>query len=135
MGKGYDFPEDILNTIISKLDIDTRRSLGIYTRLKIPDELKVKISMTFKDLQRGKKCSLVEIGPLRTPFKDDFEDTLQIPMKMYQLARLWHEFDTFPNHPPEELVEYVVCHISSELNDYGDYYSEYQIESYDLIEY
>lgn len=36
-------PREILNKIISFLDIDTRRSLGIYTKLKIPENIKNKL--------------------------------------------------------------------------------------------
>lgn len=32
-------PRDVTNKIIAKLDIDSRRSLGIYTRLSIPQKL------------------------------------------------------------------------------------------------
>lgn len=37
------FPSEIINKIISKLNIDTRRSLGIFVKLKIPEELKLKL--------------------------------------------------------------------------------------------
>lgn len=36
-------PCDVMNLIIRKLDIDTRRALNIYTRLKVPDELRRKL--------------------------------------------------------------------------------------------
>ena len=39
-----EFPKDINNKIISLLDIDTRRTLNIYTKLKIPQELSEKIT-------------------------------------------------------------------------------------------
>lgn len=38
-----ELPPEIINKIISFLDIDTRRSLGIYTKLKIPEDIKNKL--------------------------------------------------------------------------------------------
>lgn len=32
-------PRDVIKKIVAKLDIDTRRSLGIYTRLSVPPQL------------------------------------------------------------------------------------------------
>lgn len=34
-----DLPRELQHMIVSKLDIDTRRALGIYTRLKVPHSL------------------------------------------------------------------------------------------------
>lgn len=43
----YIIPDDVVKKIISKMDIDTRRSLNIYTKLKIPQDLQDKISACF----------------------------------------------------------------------------------------
>ena len=47
MAVPIEFPKDINNKITSLLDIDTRRTLNIYTKLKIPQELSEKITKCF----------------------------------------------------------------------------------------
>lgn len=42
-----EFPNDIQHIIIRKMDIDTRRALGIFVKLSIPENLKGKIASTF----------------------------------------------------------------------------------------
>lgn len=41
-----ELPNDIQLKIISKLDIDTRRALGIYSKLQIPKHIKDKLEKT-----------------------------------------------------------------------------------------
>lgn len=43
----FEFPRDVHNKIISKLDIDTRRSLGIYVKLKVPQSLIDKLTNVY----------------------------------------------------------------------------------------
>jgi len=38
-----DLPRDVELQIIRKLDIDSRRALGIYTKLSVPDHIKTKL--------------------------------------------------------------------------------------------
>lgn len=44
-------PNDVAMRIISFMDIDTRRTLGIYTKLKIPVELEKKLSACIKPVR------------------------------------------------------------------------------------
>lgn len=46
-----EFPRDVHNRIVSKLDIDTRRSLDIYVKLKVPQELQRKITKCFRPIR------------------------------------------------------------------------------------
>lgn len=48
MAHTMSFPDEIVFRIISFMDIDTRRSLGIYTKLKVPKSLQDLISATFQ---------------------------------------------------------------------------------------
>lgn len=50
MAEAVILPKDVVFRIISFMDIDTRRSLGIYTKLKIPQALNDKISATFREV-------------------------------------------------------------------------------------
>lgn len=43
-----DLDRDVQKKIISKMDIDARRALGVYTKLQIPVSLQKKISDAFK---------------------------------------------------------------------------------------
>lgn len=47
-----EFPRDIEMHIIRKLDIDTRRRLGIYTKMNVPNEIKDTISKVFSSTKR-----------------------------------------------------------------------------------
>lgn len=46
----FHFPSDVHNKIISKLDIDTRRSLNIYIKLRIPQKLQDKITKCIRPI-------------------------------------------------------------------------------------
>lgn len=39
----HELPHDMIKAVVRKLDIDTRRSLGIYTRLQVPVQLRKKL--------------------------------------------------------------------------------------------
>lgn len=65
-----EFPRDMNNLIVSKLDIDTRRTLGIYTKLKCPDRLSAQISNTFNKIKKAYDFYSIEVGPLRILGKD-----------------------------------------------------------------
>lgn len=64
-----EFPKDINNIIARKLDIDTRRSLGIFTKIKCPKDLQEKISSTFHNIkQYDRRTELVLCKLPRTIF-------------------------------------------------------------------
>lgn len=44
-------PNDVVLRIISFMDIDTRRSLGIYAKLNVPDDLKSRITSCFREIE------------------------------------------------------------------------------------
>jgi hypothetical protein len=67
-----ELPREIQYMIIRKLDIDTRRSLGIFTKLRIPEMLQKKLKEMPKILQ------LNENVYVNLPFSQN---------KMYQLVR------------------------------------------------
>lgn len=118
-----EFPRDINNYIVSKLDIDTRRLLGIYTKIKVHERLATELSDCFKHLKYGKYNAVVRLGPKRMVFPNDDENIDFI----YSLSRGFIYCDRFI------LVWYQVVHISSELNIRDDYFNEYTITSYDDI--
>lgn len=83
-----DLPRDIEMNIISKLDIDSRRALGIYTRLKIPKDIKDKLEKTIPSPHRF-ICSVysrISLGTFdleKNRFKyvlhRDFSSSVEIP--------------------------------------------------------
>lgn len=46
-------PRDVEKIIIRKLDIDTRRALNIYTRLKVPDQIRAKLDYVIRSKING----------------------------------------------------------------------------------
>lgn len=60
-----EFPKDIQYQIVKKLDIDTRRTLGIYTKIKCPKSLEQKITCTFNKIETGADHVYINIGPIR----------------------------------------------------------------------
>ena len=91
-----EFPNDVVLKILSKLDIDTRRSLGVYTKLKIPQKLRNRISIC---LNKVKNTSLghrhvyyVQLGPSKG---------LHGIHTMYKLCRLTTIYNKW---------NYSVCH-------------------------
>lgn len=117
-----ELPRDINNFIVSKLDIDTRRHFGIYTNLKVPETLAIKISNCFNRLKYGKYNAVVRLGPKRIVFPDN--DDID---HMYSISRSSEYCDG------QIFVCYQVTHISLELNIGEDYFNEYTITSYDTI--
>ncbi len=62
-----ELPRDVVLKIISYLDIDTRRSLGIYSKLRIPDRIKSKLETVIPHPNRliFKVYSRVSLGPIK----------------------------------------------------------------------
>lgn len=86
-----EFPRDLNHLIVSKLDIDTRRTLGIYTKLKCPSDLEQKISKTLNKVHSQYDHFCVELGPKRDPY-----------MHMYTLIRFFDSSGMWDNR-----VDYV----------------------------
>lgn len=57
------------------MDIDTRRSLGIYSRIEIPEELEELISVSFSKLSIVGERSIVRLGEKRET-SDGFQDNM-----------------------------------------------------------
>lgn len=108
-----DIPRDIQLKLVSLMDIDTRRALGIYTKLKVPLALQQDISQCFekKTFFNGYAC--VRLGPPRLfDFEGSYVDS------MYILTR-----DCVHNI-------YYVEHIGTHLNTDMNFYSMYFVPSY-----
>lgn len=58
-----ELPRDVVKEIVRRLDVDTRRALGVYTRLDVPPELDRAISSAL--LARGEWA--VELGRVHGP--------------------------------------------------------------------
>ncbi|NBO71609.1 MAG: hypothetical protein EBU66_13570 [Bacteroidetes bacterium] len=59
-----DLPIELQYKIIRLLDIDTRRILGIYTHLKVPNVLKEKIDNIPKPICYNSLYAFVNLGPI-----------------------------------------------------------------------
>lgn len=67
-----EFPFDLASQIVRKLDIDSRRALGVYTKLKIPEALAKRISRTFiKTATKNMKSADNSLITMMMPFYDD----------------------------------------------------------------
>lgn len=91
-----ELPREIQNMIIRKLDIDTRRSLGIYTKLKVPPFLEEKLKQLPKAQITDENSIVINLH--------------LSPGKMYQLVRYICE---------DVLIDFRVIHTSP--NDMGYY--------------
>ena len=82
-----EFPRDIRNIIISKMDIDTRRALGIYTKLKCPKELTVKLTDMFVKHKNTPNFAIVSLG--KRPLKLNNNEVTDV-----YIYRLHRQFET-----------------------------------------
>lgn len=65
-------PFDISSQIVRRLDIDSRRALGVYTKLKVPQDLAKKISRTFiKTAHKRMKSDDNSLMTMMMPFYDE----------------------------------------------------------------
>lgn len=108
-----ELPRDVELILLSKMDIDTRRALGVYSRLDVPLALKELITTTFGKVTFAQGYACVRLGPRR--FIDDEGSHGD---SMYILVR--------------DCVHglYYVEHIGVELNEDETYYNMYCVESY-----
>ena len=86
------FPREIVYKIFSKLDIDSRRALGIYTKLKPPADISEKISSSFRS---------TVMPPNATSLKDEALFIFQFPffdeeMKEFYLNMMYSDMDEMP---------------------------------------
>jgi hypothetical protein len=123
------FPNDVVFKIVSKLDIDTRRSLGIYTKITVPSALANAISTSFSKLILGKYHAFVELGPQRIVFPEEPDDR----SSMYKISRSLSVV-LCVDSKNYVIVEYNVEHVNTTLNTSGDYYTMHNINSYDVCD-
>lgn len=122
-----ELPRDIKKLIISKLDIDTRRSLGIIVKLKIPENVKQLLSMVMSNFTIDKFTSFVTLGPLR-PVTNEYGELID-EANMYTLTRMWFRDDNYCWH-----LSYNVTHVLKDFNNTNSCCECYQISSYDIYE-
>ena len=72
-------PRELCYIVYRKLDIDTRRILGIYTKLKVPQKL----------------IDALERIPRIQQYNENFIVNLPVPVKEFKTIRLIKCFDTF----------------------------------------
>lgn len=120
-----EFPRDVRNIIISKLDIDTRRSLGIFTRLDVPQSVKDGLSKVLAKVQYGKFFAHVKLGPIRRVSLFDASDCDHI----YTLSRSFF----YCYIARRKRATYSVQCVSTELNRFLDFFSECHIPSFDMF--
>jgi hypothetical protein len=102
-----EFPRDINNLISSKLDIDTRRALGIYTKLRCPNHLKEKLTKTFNRIQHQYDHFSMEIGPMRT--LGDMKVPMYTIIKFFDTEGMWdHRVDYVPQNDCTYMVIYMI---------------------------
>ena len=118
----HEIPNELSLKIVSKLDIDTRRLLNIYSKIKVPIELQCKLTQVMKKIKLYKKSSCVELGPLR---KVTSGDGFFLPM--YVLTRT-NDYEWIANDPYIFLgVSYNLIYTSNEIrsSDEGTNVLEY----------
>ncbi len=81
-----EFPKDINNIIVKKLDIDTRRSLGIFVKINYPEEYKNELSKCLNKIQKGPDHVYIQLGPLK---KHILSDNSCIDDTTYSLYRFF----------------------------------------------
>lgn len=109
----YNLPRDVELKLISLMNIDSRRALGIYTKLRVPLSLQEALSCCLNRATYAQGYACVRLGPHRLfDFEGSHVDT------MYTLTR-----DCVHNL-------YYVEHIGTQLNQDMNFYSMYFIRSY-----
>lgn len=129
MEQHLDLTRDVRNKIISKMDIETRRSLGIYTKLKVPEDLKNKLE-NMPTVGYSRYYASVKLGPVRRVYRDeDFVDNL------YSLSRYFfeHSPSLSPTRTQKLSMIFEVQHITTELNTFLDFCNKYQLSCYDYF--
>jgi hypothetical protein len=115
---------DIMLKIMSKLDIDTRRTLGIYTKLGIPHVLSVQITgCLLKAVYTQSYGPSVNLGPLRV-LRPNTADK----QTMYQITRYYYG-------NPLNYKTYIT-HVTLDVNIKGHYVIMYKEQaSRDMLWY
>lgn len=106
-----DIPRDIELMLLSKMDIDSRRAFGVYSRLDVPLFLQQLLTATFEKVTFTQGYACVRLGQRRyVDVEGSHGDS------MYILVRdCVHEL-------------YFVEYISTELNEDETYYNMYYVQ-------
>lgn len=133
----YILSNELVHKIISFMDIDTRRSLGIYTKLKIPQTLKDKIK--FKEIKKYDSESSHSIGYLHTTYNvkvnilTEITRTTRIVYNYYIYHNFYKEgvlytiakgFDHTLINEPDDVEEWIEAIKNQDLNT--EKYREYK---------
>ncbi len=111
----YILPKDVVYKIISYMDIDTRRSLDIYTKLKPPVGISQKISNSFKEIQY-------------TEFQTDktYYITLKLNTETTSNAIIQYRYEIYHDIRHLGVYYYIRCH-----TDWDYIVNEETIDSYE----
>lgn len=107
------------------MDIDTRRALGIYTRLNIPKGLADMITNSLLRLTYGKCFAHIKLGPLRRMFLDGIDVDY-----MYTLSRSFINCVVMK----KLIVTYYVQHTSTDSNPLLNFFNEYEMPHFDKFD-
>jgi hypothetical protein len=123
-----DLPRDVHLKLIPLFDIDTRRALDIYTKLKVPVELQNMIGDVFRKLVVTKDFACERLGERRHV---NLEMSHGDNMYIITRTKMWGGEEASGVQTYEV---YVTEHIDKTLNAGGDFYNMHVISSYDQPE-
>jgi hypothetical protein len=122
-------PRDVELKLISLMDIDARRALGIYSKMKVPQGLHDEITNSLMKLNISKDYAFVRLGEERPV---NIEATYSESMYVITRSKLW---DDEANRCTSLSYDvYIVEYVDKLLNGSNDYYSMHTISSYDTPE-
>ena len=111
-----EFPRDIRNIIVRKLDIDSRRVFGIYSKLNTPTNFVDSLSAILNKARQINDYACVPLGPLRTLCGDE---GFQQPM--YMIYRFFDDkrnlIETRVHHCPEKDNSCIFVYYPKYAND------------------
>jgi hypothetical protein len=88
-----EIPNDVQNIIVRKLDIDSRRKIGCYTKLNVPDTLKDKLAQLHRKHRRVPESHLacVGLGPLCDLWPGGMKEPLYNIIRFFRPDGTLHE--------------------------------------------
>jgi hypothetical protein len=122
-----EFTRDVEMVIISKLDIDTRRNLGIYSKLKIPESLRMNLERVIQPIAVDSHQYCVDTYRVLLP---------NIPISLGQNYKYVLERDVWMHN--DGITDYKVLVNVKVVESYVPYWShkdEFLLTSYDEMGY
>lgn len=119
-------PRDIELKLISLMDIDSRRALGIYSKLNVPKGLQDKIKSSLQKLNVSKTFASVKLGVRRIYSERVHTDNIYVITR----GELWDD-------ETNRLISscYFVEHVDIWFNHSNGYFCMNMISSYDTPEF